>query len=506
MNKTHRRFHATICCTFLCLFSLWNIIPSTMNEQSSSVGTTPVGQEKEDTSVSLVPGELPGYTGWARLEYTLAGYFHLVSHDAAAVVGTEWTVTIECMQCRDGNAHFYARAYGPAVLAGRVRPAHHEHVYEIRFLPMDPGSYTVEVVLVSSGAPSWDEFPIVAGQEPSYEGFLLPGFPVQLQVEPSSVNTILSNRSCTLLDLYSESAESEYYKARWVVVDKLSHRNHVVSTNASQRVNLREYRSGRQSLGIFMDYRHVNCTLPSYHDASVELANYAHEQKKLHVVFVGDSVMRMQRDLFLQTFPSTTIQTTHLLVSGGLVPMMKNVTTTLQSLSHRAEANNETLLLFFNSGLHDVSQLCSRMHHDGRRQYIQQPESNFSCAAQYRRSLSQLGNFLVHYPAPLKVFQSTSAGWMRYGNYDIEWPMNETQDLALSSNMVAHFNDIAYKVISSKDICILDGYWMTLARPDNRQMGVVSNRGKHLVHPGEEVLEAMVRNLILVILQHLKKG
>ena len=52
------------------------------------------------------------------------------------------------------------------------------------------------------------------------------------------------------------------------------------------------------------------------------------------------------------------------------------------------------------------------------------------------------------------------------------------------------------------DIEIMDGYWITLARPDNRQIGLVSNRGKHLVHPGEEVLRAMVRNWIHVLLEH----
>jgi hypothetical protein len=60
--------------------------------------------------------------------------------------------------------------------------------------------------------------------------------------------------------------------------------------------------------------------------------------------------------------------------------------------------------------------------------------------------------------------------------------------------MVAHFNQIAYDVVSRvDDIRVLDGYWLTLARPDNRQVGLGNVLGKHLVHPGEEVLHAMVR-------------
>jgi hypothetical protein len=67
--------------------------------------------------------------------------------------------------------------------------------------------------------------------------------------------------------------------------------------------------------------------------------------------------------------------------------------------------------------------------------------------------------------------------------------------------MVAHFNQIAYDVLSGVDgIHVLDGYWLTLARPDNRQVGLGNKLGKHLVHPGQEVLHAMVRVWMHVLL------
>ena len=60
--------------------------------------------------------------------------------------------------------------------------------------------------------------------------------------------------------------------------------------------------------------------------------------------------------------------------------------------------------------------------------------------------------------------------------------------------MVHHFNDIAYDVLSSfSNISLMDGYWMTLARPDNREVGKRNEIGKRLVHPGQEVADAMVR-------------
>lgn len=504
MTKAHRHYHATVWCTLLCLFlSLWNISLAGVDLDGSIIlaKRSNVSLDTAATVVTLMPGELPGYTGWARLEYTLAGSFRIISQDAVTMVGNEWNVTVECTECHHGNAQFYARAYGPAVLAGNVHTVNNNR-YTVRFLPMDAGTYTVEVVLVSSSVPSWDEFPIV-GQEPWYEGFLLPDFPLQLHVTQQK-KPLVVKPSCALTDLLSNTMDSAYSKARWVVVDKVSHRNHIVSINASRQANIGGYRSGHQSLGIFMDYRYRGCMLYSFTEAAVRLASYTNKTNA-HGVFVGDSVMRLQHELFQSTFPN--MKTTFLSTSGGIVQMIHNVTTELQSLAQVYP--DQRLLLLFNTGLHDITQLCSRVGRDDRANYITESDSIFSCTAQYHRSFQQFVNFIEQYPADLRVFQSTTAGWPRYGNYDIEWLKNETQSLALTSNMVAHFNEIAYTILLNNkhtSIQIMDAYWLTYARPDNRQAGLKKNTKKRLVHPGEEVLRTMVRNWILILVEHLSRG
>ena len=500
MKNVRRRYYATVWCTFLCMFVLWHLSSVDFEGSSSPSKRKQTAASLDTATVTLVPGELPGYTGWARLEHTLAGSFRIVSQQDTAVVGKEWNVTVECLQCH-GNAHFFTRAYGPAVVPGNVRP-HNNNLYTISFLPMDAGMYTVEVVLVSSGAPSWDMFPVV-GEEPWYEGFLLPGFPLHLGVAPVQMPHNVQ-RNCHMSDLLSKTTDSAYYKARWVVVDKVSHRNHVVSTSASRQANIRGYRSGHQSLGIFMDYRYQNCVLQSYQGASRRLAYYTNNLNAVHVVFVGDSVMRLQHEIFERTFRDV-MTTTYICTSGGIVQMMNNVTSQLQAFSRNYP--NHRRFLLFNTGLHDISQLCSRVYREERAEYIKESDANFSCTEQYRHSFQRLVAFVQRYAAELRVFQSTTAGWSRYGNFDIEWPTNETQSLALSSNMVSHFNDIAFNVLKNtpSSIQIMDAYWLTLARPDNRQVGVVKNTKKHLVHPGEEVLQAMVRNWILILVEHLSK-
>jgi hypothetical protein len=82
------------------------------------------------------------------------------------------------------------------------------------------------------------------------------------------------------------------------------------------------------------------------------------------------------------------------------------------------------------------------------------------------------------------------------------WKFGVEWSLSLSSNMVAHFNEIAYNVLSRVDgIHVLDVYWLTPARPDNRQVGLGNNvLGEHMVHSGQEVLHAMARAWIQVLL------
>jgi hypothetical protein len=274
---------------------------------------------------------------------------------------------------------------------------------------MDPGSYTVEVVLVSSDAPLWNDFPVV-GQEPSYEGYLLPGFPIQLQVAPRKTSFV--PRTCFFKDFMSETSDSAYHKARWVVVDKVAHGKHVMVTNASSRVSLEGYRSAHNALGIFMDYRLQHCSFLSFSEASTALAN-CNVANPDHIIFIGDSVMRMQYRLFQSTLPN--VKTTFIPTSGGIVQMMNNVTSQLLDLK---TFSKERRYILFNTGLHDIAQLCSRRWRHVRETHLG-PDSDFSCAAQYRHSLGELFDFIRAYPAELKVFQSTTAGACKENAIDI---------------------------------------------------------------------------------------
>lgn len=68
-----------------------------------------------------------------------------------------------------------------------------------------------------------------------------------------------------------------------------------------------------------------------------------------------------------------------------------------------------------------------------------------------------------------------------------------TQPFPFSPNFVEYINSIAFSILDKFDtIHVLDGFWITLARPDNRWKDKTNSIGQNLIHPGYEVLQGMV--------------
>jgi hypothetical protein len=105
-------------------------------------------------------------------------------------------------------------------------------------------------------------------------------------------------------------------------------------------------------------------------------------------------------------------------------------------------------------------------------------------------------------------------GWQRYGNFGFSWDPTKPQRITQSPHMVEQMNNVMFDVIaknnknidqSSDDqkIHIMDGYWISLPRPDNTEAGIQNRIGKHLVHPGPEVVWAMSRLWWMAVLRFL---
>ena len=77
--------------------------------------------------------------------------------------------------------------------------------------------------------------------------------------------------------------------------------------------------------------------------------------------------------------------------------------------------------------------------------------------------------------------------------------------MPVSTEFVDFFNDIAYDVLkdSFPTIPVMDGYWITHARPDNREIhrGLKKTLSSKLSHPGVEVVLTMLRTWVTIVAQ-----
>jgi len=483
---------------------------------------------------------------------------------------------------------FYLRAYGPAVVAGTVAARSCSNTamdntamgsdaaeesfetagctYDFRFVFYDPGLYTMEAVLTFSNPPPVAVFPLsqeANEQEPHYEGYLLPGFPLLTSVvlegeeqSPKDKDNDDDDNSqplCSFEDLTETSATSARDKARWKVTGRVNGRGYSSDTMNSPIVSKAGFKNNANALGIRMEYKHTNRCRIIFSESSFRNDDEARQKafpgkacgngpRKIHIVYIGDSVMRVQKDVLqdlVKTLPKDALELEFSLLSlhGGYrknqVLGPANLEAFLSDLQRKAEADvragkeDVKIAVLFNTGLHDIHRLCGSEFQNERPSYIDKNSladgSAFACANEYEALLRDFLDLMTEFPAALKVFQTTTSAWPKYGNFGIQWSEG-AQDMPLVSDFSAAFNEIAFDVLAeyrgepqtnsdknnnnnnnnnnnsnnnnnnsnhgSSRIEIMDGYWITHPRPDNRETGDI---GKKLSHPGLEVLGTMAR-------------
>lgn len=465
------------------------------------------------STLTVWPNELPGYTGWARPEQTDAGRFQILGDPFPSVMaGQKWEITVECSSCSN-ESWFYLRAYGPAVITGTVQ-RQSQGRYRMHFFPMDPGTYTVEVVLTFSAVPPMTEFPLRDVKIPDYEGYLLPGFPFFLTVTGNTPPLEVKLPYCTLEQLTANN-ESPFTFARWRLVDSIKSSTHTKAVPGDDSIQLAAYQQSFQGLGLRFSYDRTDCRIMGvptakfhpFDDCASSLA------MPLHIILVGDSVMRLQSTV-LNGWMKHMIDSGHAKITfyelyGGTLRSERFSGPKLSAIPHEQASLGERKIVLFNSGLHDIHRLCGDEWNDDRQTYMNESELQQSCVDMYRVALDTLVSNVLQIPqVDLFVFQTTTAGWPKYGNYGVAWSPMHGQGLPLDTGFVDRFNRIALDFISEvkqktahNRLHIMDGYWVSLPRPDNREISKKADIGKKLSHPGHEVTYAMVRFFTTIILQ-----
>eukprot|EP00980_Cylindrotheca_fusiformis_P005013 scaffold1062_cov130-Cylindrotheca_fusiformis.AAC.19 len=517
MNVYFRRARATfrwwnLGIAVLIIFALFHglEIRSDIVEFKKEPRREPANPGSIMNSVALLSGELPGYSGWARSERTLAGFFSITSYSTPEPrSGDDFSVSVQCSgheDCEKASSLFFLRAYGPSVISGIVENKG-GGLYTMKFRPMDPGIYTIEVVLSFSNPLAFELFPLPDNlEEPGYEGYLLPGFPFKIDVGSNNDRKASVNSHCSFDQLVEDSADSARSKARWNVISKANGQGYH-SRTMNDPVSEAGYKANTNSIGIQMSYDYSpNCTLiPSSTFEEKGLSHPFHKcsEKELKVIFIGDSVMRVQWNRFDELVTGIPYVTTdYINLYGGYRRCERfgpDIKTKLQTIYEKAP--NAAKAIIFNTGLHDIHRLCGREWVEDRTKYLDPGvlASNFSCIFEYRAIVKDFADLIYRQSSDLKIFQSSTAAWPKYGNYGIQWSF-DTQKMPLDPSFVSPFNDVAYDVLKaySDKIQIMDGFWITHPRPDNREIGDIGNK---LSHPGLEVQGAMARIWSMLILE-----
>ena len=494
-------------------------------------------QTSTSSSVSLRQGDLPGYTGWARPINTLAGSFSILQHqcdtEGTIVIAKNWTCTIHCDHpaCATGGSLFYVRAYGPAILPGHVTD-HGDGSYEITVLPFDEGLYTVEVVLSFSNHPPWSDLPTKVVT--AYEGYLVPGFPVPMNVIEDKIqnqNTYLSPNTkttntkrvvCNSSMLTETSTSSALALGRWVV--RNTNIDHPYVNQTLVQASVEHYAAGDTSLGIDIQYVPTTCSLlsvkaalapktlkrcrdngkkkRSHHNNTRHLRNSAN--RPWHVIFIGDSNMRLQHEMF-QPFFGHELETTRISTEGGIVATLATIQDQLKQILEQEKSDIDYFVIF-NAGLHDLDKFCNAgMWRKYRAPFIHNvSDDDFSCLQLYRETLTELVSTVANFPARVRVWQTTTAGWPKWGNYGVAWPTDRWQLLPADPTAVSVWNEVAWQVlepfVATGDVAVMDAYWLSLSRPDHRETDRSNDIGKKLVHAGPHVYSVLMRKWAMLIL------
>ena len=502
-----RRSLVYIAVIFFCLLSL-QLIANNTALYSSGFTDTYSKSTNDDTTISIRPGALPSYTGWARPETTMAPFFRITNFPTVAIADTDVTLRLVCEgspRCSSRSPSFYVRAYGPSVITGKVtKVAGSAHQYEVKFRPIDPGSYHVEVILTFSNMPDLRLFPLP--NEESYRNFLYEGYPVsgspfQLTIRGKSSPDPEDLPLCRPEQLLDNTGNAG--RARWRVMDAVNHKKYQRSSSLiHQNVTLDGYQESYNSLGVMMDYQFKGCRLMPEPTTKVNLFQCVREP--IHIIMIGDSTFRLQEKIIqLYAAFNPMIRVSFVELYGGYFRTQVLTGPNVRQFLAEAVKGDERRVVLFNTGLHDIHRLCGGNEMFQDRQTYLRTDMPSSCVDLYKIAIETLTEDIMKLPeTDVKIFQTTTAAWPKYGNYGIAWDPRYGQALPLDISAVEYFNEVAISTLKKySSIKIVDGFHVSHARPDHREIDAKSATGRKLSHPGVEVISAMVRMWSMLFLQ-----
>jgi hypothetical protein len=254
-------------------------------------------------------------------------------------------------------------------------------------------------------------------------------------------------------------------------------------------------------------WQYHDCQLPAWQmpaavDGSPRFAGRAAEQH-VQVLMLGDSVLNAQAVKFAKMAPSRwTVNASYLKWSFDYAP-------TLEKFKLVAcAAHSRTDVVVYNSGIHDF------YARTGLSKKVRSRSTKFATNLRwdprvYHEHLAlALDTLEACQPHALKIYRTTTAAWLKFGNFVANWTRREPLWSSWHATEHVHhlesdfFRQRAPKYRTWK---ILDGFFSTVSRPD-----CVENNPAHpeasFIHPCDDALDAMNYELLSVIDASLMHG
>lgn len=334
-------------------------------------------------------------------------------------------------------------------------------------------------------------------QESTYEGRAIPSSPFEVSVAPNKRHEP-SQRPCT-------GAELGTARGTWHLADMpIDHRGPVNFTAANFSWIPDDCRLPDLTCLIAASAKAKGGCLPSGHRAMIFM--------------IGDSVTRVQAqslgdllteriegvgETYTQTTQHTIFDVHFQATNDGMIPRMVFIKQSIDRLLDCQHAGTCTPVLHFNSGLHDLDKYCGGLPHQiSFRKGVGLGE-DFDCITSYVSLLQEVIDYVgaTDYNG-IKVFRTTTAAWLKFGNYRVNWLESDKRDeQVFISNWlsVVKFNELAIPLFQKADWHILDGFQSSIGRPDHTER----TPGGALVHFDHEVPKTHNHQLLSIIFEGL---
>lgn len=168
------------------------------------------------------------------------------------------------------------------------------------------------------------------------------------------------------------------------------------------------------------------------------------------------------------------------------------------------EFPNDHFIVIYNLGLHEFQNRCALFGQAAKRV---KPNPG-PCVDFYQNDVANMTNLVTSNRALVKLWESTTAGWHRWGVFGVAWPQKAGQNFPIDPNLCHDLNRVAWDVVHKSNMKVMDTYWLTLPRADHREVidKDASRTSYKLVHFGPEVYLSLLRQITMIALEALMNG